>query len=100
MYIDIITYQINKNITEEAFLQASRAILDDWMSKQDGFIRWEINKIKDGTYQDHVYWESEKNAEQANKNMGDIPKDHAWLSCHDMDSVSSKKAQQIYSSEQ
>ena len=96
MFIDIISYQLAEGVTEEHLHSAAEDIIKVWMKQQPGFIRWEINKNTDGDgYQDFVYWKNKDCADEATKNMGQIPTDHPWLACYDMSTVSSKKLIQI-----
>ena len=96
MYIDIISYKLAETIDESKLREAAQDILEIWMKKQPGFLKWEINQNadKDG-YQDFVYWQDEASAKAAQERMSDIPPDHPWLACYDMSTISSKAVNQI-----
>lgn len=65
-----ISYKLKKNASEEEFLIASKKCHDEVLSKQKGFISWEV--LKDGdTWVDLIKWESAddaKNGETAGAN--------------------------------
>jgi len=44
------------------------------MSKQFGFVKWEIHKNNEGNYTDIVYWKSKEDAKKSEKYMVNIPK--------------------------
>jgi len=56
-----ISYKIKKNVSEEDFLRASKKCNDEVLSKQKGFISWEV--LRDGdTWIDLVKWETAEDA--------------------------------------
>ena len=65
-----ISYKLKKNVSEEAFLLASEKCNKEVLSKQKGFISWDV--LRDGdTWVDLVKWETEedaKNGETAGAN--------------------------------
>ena len=73
MYKDIISYEIAENTSEQHLLTIAKQIVETWMEKQAGFVKWEINYNKNGGYTDIVYWESENHAKNAEKEMVNIP---------------------------
>ena len=89
MYKDIISYKLAKNVSEEHLLNIASNIVKNWMSKQLGFIKWEIHTNNDGGYTDVVYWKSKDDAKQAEANMINIPNANDWYSCYEKDSISS-----------
>lgn len=95
MYKDIINYQLAENITETHLLQVGKVVLESWMNKLPGFISWEINKNADGSYTDIVCWSSEKDIENAEKQMVNVPNAEAWLSCYEKKSISSRKLRSL-----
>jgi len=90
MYKDIISYELADNITQEHLLKVAKQIVTEWMTKQPGFIKWEINTNKDGSYIDIVFWESEAAAKKAEKEMANIPNASEWYSCYKQGSISSQ----------
>jgi len=59
MFKDIITYELNDGVDEQHLLTVASEIIESWMSKQAGFIQWDIHKnANDDGYTDIVYWES------------------------------------------
>ncbi len=96
MYKGIISYKLADNISEEHLLSIAGGIVQNWMSKQSGFIKWKIHKDDDGAgYTDIVYWESKNDAKKAKAEMVNIPDASAWYSCYEKDSVSTKNLNQI-----
>jgi len=74
MYKDIISYELAEGIDQNKLLSVASQIIESWMNKQVGFIRWEIHKnTKDNSYTDIVYWQSESDAKNAEKEMMNIP---------------------------
>lgn len=95
MYKDIITYQLASGVTEEHLFDIAGQIVKEWMSKQAGFIKWEIHKNKDNNYTDIVYWRSQDDAQEAEADMVNIPNAERWLSCYAEGTISSKKLDKI-----
>jgi hypothetical protein len=96
MYIDVISYQLAEGFTEGDLKNAANDILEVWMKKQQGFLGWDINKNNDG-YTDFVFWKDKASADKATVNMKDIPKDHIWTICYNMQTVKSKNLNSIFS---
>ncbi|MFK7900417.1 MAG: hypothetical protein AB8B61_06635 [Cyclobacteriaceae bacterium] len=90
MYKDIISYELAENISQEHLLSVAKQIVNDWMKKQAGFIKWEIHTNNDGSFTDIVYWESKEAAKNAEKEMGSIPNAADWFACYKEGSISSK----------
>lgn len=100
MYKDIISYQLADDIDEQHLLNVAGEIIKSWMSKQPGFIRWEINKDANTsddevTYTDIVYWETQEDAKNSEKDMMNIPNGGDWFACYKEGSISSKNIQQV-----
>jgi len=94
MYKDIINYQLADGISEQHLLDVAGNIIESWMKKQTGFIRWEIHKSADG-YTDIVYWQSEKDAKNSEKDMVNIPNAADWYGCYKEGSINSQNLQSI-----
>lgn len=90
MYKDIITYELADTVTEENLLTVAKQIIDSWMKNQSGFIKWEIHKNSDESYTDIVYWESQADAKNAEKTMGNIPNANDWFSCYKEGTITSQ----------
>lgn len=59
-----ITFKLKKGVSEEDFLIASKKCHDEVLSRQKGFISWEV--LRDGeTWVDFVKWETPEDAENA-----------------------------------
>ena len=89
MYKDIINYRLAKGISEEHLLNVAKDIIDNWMSKQAGFISWEIHKNNNNGYTDIVCWESQNDAKKSEQDMANIPNAADWLACYEKGSISS-----------
>ena len=96
MFKDIITYELDDGIDEQHLLKIAGKIIESWMSKQAGFIQWDIHKdaIGDG-YTDIVYWETREAAQEAEQQMGDIPNAVDWFTCYKEGSIGSQNLEQI-----
>lgn len=97
MFVDIISYRLALGTSREDMLHAAGSILETWMKKQEGFLRWDIGEAKNGEYIDLVFWKDESSAQKAEQNMKEIPGDHPWLHCYEMSSIQSQKIKQITS---
>jgi hypothetical protein len=98
MYKDIISYQLAEGIDQQHLLNVASDIIDSWMSKQAGFIRWDIHKnASDNSYTDIVYWESEKDAKNSEKEMMNIPNAGDWFACYKEGSITSQNLHQVAS---
>ena len=90
MYKDIINYELADNVTQEQLIKIAGQIVTDWMKNQPGFIKWEIHTNNDGGLTDIVYWRSKKDAQEAEKNMVNIPNAGEWFGCYKEGSIASK----------
>ena len=82
MYKDLISYELAEGVTKEQLLSVAGQIVEDWMKKLPGFISWEINQMKDDSFLDIVFWESEEAAKNAEKEMVNIPNASDWYGCY------------------
>ncbi|SOE23757.1 hypothetical protein SAMN06298216_4141 [Spirosomataceae bacterium TFI 002] len=89
-YKDIITYELAENIGQEHLLTVAKQVLDSWMNKQRGFVKWEIHSNSNGSYTDIVYWNSKEDAKLAEKDMANNPNAADWFGCYKSGSISSK----------
>ena len=76
MYKDIISYELAENTTQEQLLQIAKRIVNEWMKKQPGFMKWEIHTDNDGRYTDIVYWRSQEDAKKSRGTNGQYPQCH------------------------
>ena len=95
MYKDVISYRLAENVSEEHLLSVADDVLQNWMSKQAGFVRWEIHKDKDDEYTDIVYWDSEADAKMAEADMVNIPNAGDWIGCYAEGSISTKRLNRL-----
>ncbi len=90
MYKDVVSYKLAENVTEERLLEVATNLLANWMSKQPGFVKWEIHREDNGDYTDIVYWESKDAAKKAEEDMRNIPNSGDWFSCYELSSIATK----------
>lgn len=96
MYKDILSYELAEGVSQEQLLKIAKEILDSWMSKQDGFLKWEIHKDVEGSgYTDIVYWKNEEVAKNAEKQMCNIPNAHEWYGCYKEGTILAKHLNKI-----
>lgn len=98
MYTDIIEYKLADNVTKDHLLSTAKDIFDSWMSKQPGFISWQINTLSDGLFVDIVQWETESAAKDAEKSMQtdlEPEKSGAWFGCYNMESIQSRNTTEV-----
>ncbi len=95
MYKDIISYQLADEVTEEHLLSVAARIVESWMTKQPGFIKWEIHKNNAGGYTDIVYWNSKEDAKRAEKEMTNIPNANDWYECYKENSIESQNLEEV-----
>ena len=95
MYKDVISYKLAESVSEDHLLRIAGDVLENWMSKQSGFVKWEIHRDSDGDYTDIVYWDSKDDAEKAQADMVNIPNAGDWFSCYEEGSISSKNLYQV-----
>lgn len=61
----IISFKIKDTVTKDDFIEATKHLHDNVLSKQKGFISWEQYLDKDGTWTDFVLWETLEDAKAA-----------------------------------
>ena len=77
-------------------LKVASEIIENWMSKQAGFIQWDIHKDATGEgYTDIVYWKTREAAQAAEQQMGNIPNAADWFSCYKEGSINSQNLKQV-----
>lgn len=90
MYKDIISYELAENVTKAHLINIAEKVVNNWMKKQAGFIKWEITENKDGSLVDIVYWKTKEDAKNAEKEMVNIPNANEWFGCYKQGSISSE----------
>jgi hypothetical protein len=90
MYKDIISYELAENATKEQLISVAKRVVEDWMKKQAGFVKWEIHTNSDGSFTDVVCWRSKEDAKAAEKEMANIPNAAEWFACYKEGTISSK----------
>ena len=98
MYKDIISYTLAEWVTVEQLAAVAKKVLDDWMSKQEGFLGREINQDTDRQFVDIVSRASKDAADKANETMTDIPHAEQRYACYDMATISSSWVTQMFDS--
>jgi len=89
MYKDLIKYKLAEWITQEHLLTVAKEVHDSWMSKQDGFIKWEIHTDADGEFTDIVYRASKEAAAASNEDMANLPNADKRYACYNMETITS-----------
>ena len=82
MYKDLISYELAEGINKDHLMRIAKQIVNDWMKKLPGFVKWEIHELATGTFIDIVYWHSAEDAKAAEKMMSDIPNGGDWFACY------------------
>lgn len=82
----LITYKLAKNTSEQDFLPASEKMHGEFMSKQKGFISWQILAEAD-TYTDVLIWETMEDAQNAMRAGGESTANQAFFSLFDPESI-------------
>ena len=79
-----ISYQLKPEVCVADFLTASKKCNDEVLSKQKGFISWEV--LRDGdTWVDLVKWETKQDAQNGETAGADNPASHAFYDFINMD---------------
>lgn len=92
MYKDIITYELAKGVSDEHLLKVADRIIEEWMKGLNGFVKWEIHKMTDGSFMDIVSWATEQDAKVAEAEMMKIPNAIEWFACYKEDSIKGIRA--------
>lgn len=90
MYKDIISYELAEGVSHEHLLEVAKKVVDGWMKQQEGFVKWEICKDKEGAYTDIVHWVSKEAAKAAEAQMANLPNAVEWMGCYKQGSISTK----------
>jgi hypothetical protein len=74
-----ISYELKKDVSTEEFLIASKKCYDEVLSRQKGFISWEV--LRDGdTWVDLVKWETAEDAKKGETAGANNPASHEFYS--------------------
>ena len=80
-----ISFNLKKGVSEEDFLRASERCHSEVLSKQPGFISWEV--LRDGdTWVDLVRWETAEDAKNGETAGANNPVSHEFYSFINMPS--------------
>lgn len=60
----IFSYKLKKNVSGEKFIEITKRLHDEVVSKARGFISWE-HYLQDDIWTDFVLWETEEDANNA-----------------------------------
>lgn len=66
-------FRLAEGVEEARLIAASEALQSGFLAGQQGFIRRELLKGRDGQWVDMVVWESQEAADQAAKNAAENP---------------------------
>lgn len=66
--IEWAPFRLRYGVDEDALLNASRQLQDEFLARQEGFIRRELIRGADGSYVDLVWWHSPDAARAAMRN--------------------------------
>ncbi len=80
-----ISYELKKGVSEEAFLLSSEKCYREVLSKQKGFISWEVLHSGD-TWVDLVKWETAEDAKNGETAGANNPAAHEFYSFINMNS--------------
>ena len=84
-----ISFTLKKNVSVEDFLLASEKCHNEVLSRQKGFISWEV--LRDGdTWVDLVRWETPEDAKNGETAGGSNPAAHAFYACINMNSCKTR----------
>lgn len=60
----IFSYKLKKNVSKDHFIELTKKLHDEVISKAKGFISWE-HYLEDTVWTDFVLWETEEDANNA-----------------------------------
>ena len=84
-----ISFKLKKDVSEEQFLRASEKCHNEVLSKQKGFISWEV--LRDGdTWVDLVRWETPEDAKNGETAGAANPAAHEFYACINMSSCKTR----------
>ena len=63
MVVEWAPFTLAEGATEAELLEASAALQKEFLARQDGFVRRELLRSKDGSWCDLVYWRDAASAE-------------------------------------
>lgn len=78
--IELAPFQVAPGVTEAELLEASEALQRDFLSHQDGFVRRELLRAKDGSWCDLVYWRDAASAERIMSVVAESTACHQYFS--------------------
>lgn len=81
----LISFKLKKGVLVEDFLLASEKCHNEVLSKQKGFISWEVLRDED-TWVDLVKWETIEDAKSAETAGQSNPAAHEFYACLNMNS--------------
>ncbi len=85
----LISYELEKGTSEEEFLVASKRCHDEVLSKQKGFISWDV--LRDGdTWIDFVKWETAEDAKNGETAGAGDPASNAFYGFMNMNTCTLK----------
>lgn len=65
--VEITTFKLNQGVAEKEFQRSARAMQQDFLEKQNGFIKRTLTVSKDSIWTDVVFWKDQESAEKTIK---------------------------------
>ena len=90
--VEWAAFQLKKDVSEQALLQASGELQQNFLQKQPGFIRRELLKKSEGSYVDILWWKTRKYAEQASDKVMQHPACLGYFQLMDADLLNPSEA--------
>ncbi len=84
--VETVTFTLNAGTSREAFVRAAEA-MNAWVAAQPGFVRRRLSRTEEGTWIEHIEWESMEAARAAAAGIGAAPDAGPFVSAIDGPSV-------------
>ena len=97
--IEIVTFRLTPETTEEAFVAAAAQSLA-FLARQPGFLHREVGVTVDGEWTDIVRWASLGEALRAAKAFNDAPETQAFNACLVRGSAQMRHVRAVYRSDE
>jgi hypothetical protein len=83
MIIEWAPFRLKEGVTEAELLSRSEALQSEFLAHQDGFVRRELVRGRDGGWVDLVYWRDEAAAESVMRTAMESPTCHRYFALMD-----------------
>ena len=84
--IETVCFKLNKSASREDFTAAAREV-SQWVKTRPGFVQRRLSCAEDGTWTDHIEWESMDAAREAAGAIGSAPETARFLAAIDGETV-------------